>query len=204
MELDKYNRPASLKKVHVEYSRTTSLSPQNTISDDDIVVFLTGPTPAYPLATWSWRDQFAIELDTLCQKLICDQRIILICPEPYDRNWSSAYADQLAWEHVWLERAEIILFWHETRWTPNNKTLINCYHGDKIANIGIQFRFEVGMYIADKRKVRIFYIPPHSEQTGGCRWWLKNKPETPDRLTSTTTERDTLNVVFNAIVAQID
>jgi hypothetical protein len=103
------------------------------------------------------------------------------------------------WEHQWLERSDIILFWHETRWIPNNQTLINCYHGPNIANIGIQFRFEVGMYIADHRKVRIFYVPSHAEGVAGVEWWIKNKLESSIMLSIERTELNTLNNVVNAI-----
>ena len=78
--------------------------------------------------------------------------------------------------------------------TPNERTLINCYHGPHRANIGIQFRFEVGMYIADHRKIRIFYVPPHAEGVAGVEWWLQNKPESSDMLS---VERDEVSTIIN-------
>ncbi|AYV84934.1 MAG: hypothetical protein Satyrvirus1_20 [Satyrvirus sp.] len=191
------NRP-KLKNIFIEYSNKNSSLHPGSCSEDNIVIFLAGPTPSYPLAQISWRDSLANYLDNAINKQkIGHKKIILICPEPYERNWSFGPDDQICWEHLWLERSNVILFWHETRWKPNRQTLINCYHGSDMANIGIQFRFEVGMYIADLRKIRIFYVPPHAEGVAGVEWWIKNKPD--NLLSIVRTEFDTANDVLSAI-----
>ncbi len=156
------NRPQT-KNIVVEYYN--SLSSTQVSSEDDVVVFLAGPTPQYPLAIYSWRDKFAEAIDSnIHNDQIQNRKIILVCPEPFERKWNHCGFDAITWEHEWLERSDIILFWHETRWTPNIDTIRNCYHGENIANIGVQFRFEVGMYINDHRKIRIFYVPDHARK----------------------------------------
>jgi hypothetical protein len=76
-----------------------------------------------------------------------------------------------------LERSDIIIFWHETCWKPNVHTLQNCYHGSEIANIGIQFRFEVGHFIDKVDKIRIFYLPKYADGIAGVIWWISNKKD---------------------------
>src|SRR6187402_1168450 len=108
------NRP-KLKNIYIEYSDTKSLSSKN-LALNDIVVFMAGPTPLYPLAKISWRDLFAEALDSIFDnKKIGNRKIILVCPEPYERDWIYGPDDQIDWENKWLERCDIILFWHETR-----------------------------------------------------------------------------------------
>ncbi|MHB1953029.1 MAG: hypothetical protein ACYCOU_04725 [Sulfobacillus sp.] len=168
-----------------------------------LVVFLAGVTPIYSgndRARWSWRDKVAVRLDQmLAESHGVLPRIILACPEPEDRNWSSVSGDELHWEHQWLERADIIVFWHETRWKPNRQTNENCYMGmnGRIANIGVQFRFEVGMYIGRKDKVRIFYLPPHADGTGGARWWIRHKAD--QRLRWTDDEDALVAAIFQEL-----
>lgn len=179
------NRPDP-KNIHILYAQNNI-----NISNHDIVIFLAGPTPQYggnDPAIYSWRDDFANDLDfqlenqsginlrpTMKKSNSIEKNIILVSPEPSSRNWNGMNNDQIAWEHKWLERANIIIFWHETRWKPNMQTLKNCYHGKEIANIGIQFRFEVGLYINNTNKIRIFYIPKHAEGVAGVLWWISNK-----------------------------
>lgn len=174
------NRPISLKNVCVEYAQCKT--PEESVTDDDIVVFLAGVTPQYggpDPAKFSWRDSFTKNIDKILNNT--NSKIVLVCPEPETRRWQDTKygmsGGQITWEHKWLERSNIILFWHETRWKPNKETLINCYHGPNMANIGIQFRFEVGLYIANKEKVRIFYVPDHAEGVAGVAWWFNNKKD---------------------------
>ena len=80
------NRP-QLKNIDVVYSDKNSQCPQKLTSINDIVIFLTGPTPDYTLAKTSWRDSFAKALDKLFDnQKIGHRKILLICPEPYQRN----------------------------------------------------------------------------------------------------------------------
>jgi hypothetical protein len=88
--------------------------------------------------------------------------------------------------HLWLERADIIIFWHETRWKPNKQTLINCYHGTEYANIGIQFRFEVGLYISDIIKIKMFFIPSYADGVAGVLWWFDNSANLINELVDLT------------------
>ncbi|ATZ80439.1 hypothetical protein BMW23_0385 [Bodo saltans virus] len=163
----------------VVYAQQHILSTNNKKSK--IIVFLAGPTPQYGSnnpATYSWRDGFTKQLDNM---LKIPSNVIVVCPEPESRNWTDTKygmtEGQITWEDKWLEMADIIVFWHETRWTPNEETLKNCYHGQNIANIGIQFRFEVGFYIGNKNKIRIFYIPSHAEGVAGVMWYLEHKSD---------------------------
>ena len=64
-----FNRP-QLKNIIIQYSNKNSLSPRELALPDDIVIFLAGPTPSYPLAKVSWRDFFAQSLDNLIDSRI--------------------------------------------------------------------------------------------------------------------------------------
>jgi hypothetical protein len=150
-----------MNNIYVEYAQKRDPN----ILNREIVIFLAGPTPQYggsDPAKFSWRDTFITKLNSKINK-----KVIVVSPEPETKNWKDTKygmtQEQITWEHKWLERSNIIVFWHETRWKPNKETLVNCYHGPDIANIGIQFRFEVGLYIANKEKIKIFY-------TTTCRW----------------------------------
>jgi hypothetical protein len=169
-----------LRNICIDYAQLNT--PKSAITDEDIVVFLAGPTPQYggsDPAKKSWRD-IAIDIDNIVNPSHL-RKVVLVCPEPQSRKWEDTKYGmsfgQITWENLWLERANIIIFWHETRWKPNKETLENCYHEKDQANIGIQFRFEVGLYIADKKKVRIFYVPEHAEGVAGVMWWFKFKKD---------------------------
>lgn len=169
-----------VNNIFIEYAQQSN----PTISDRDIVIFLAGPTPQYngnDPATYSWRDGIAVDIDRCFNNIYTEDKIILVTPEPQSRKWEDTKYGmndgQITWEHKWLERSNIIIFWHETRWKPNKETLKNCYHGKEIANIGIQFRFEVGLYISNVNKIRIFYLPKHAEGLAGVMWWLANKKD---------------------------
>lgn len=169
------------RNISVEYAQQNYPSSNY---DNSIVIFLAGPTPQYggsDPAHYSWRDRMISDIDACLDDIVIDNNICAIVPEPESRNWKSTkYGmtdEQITWEYLWLERSNIIIFWHETRWKPNSYTLKNCYHGKDIANIGIQFRFEVGLYIQNINKIRIFYIPSHAEGITGVLWWLSHKKD---------------------------
>jgi hypothetical protein len=177
------NRP-TLSNIRVEYAQSTT--PEQSVKDSDTVIFLAGPTPQYggsDPANESWRDIMAADIDKTVRGMDRDRdsSVVLVCPEPQSRRWEDTTygmsSGQITWEHLWLERSNIIIFWHETRWKPNKQTLKNCYHGKEQANIGIQFRFEVGLYIANTNKIRIFYVPHHAKGVAGVIWWFNNKKD---------------------------
>jgi len=67
-------------------------------------IFLAGPTPRSQ-EVHSWRPD-AIEI---LKKLKYDGQVYI--PEPQDGNWRGHYDDQVEWEEVGLNRADIIVFW---------------------------------------------------------------------------------------------
>lgn len=197
-------RCGDLKYISVHYSdRGVVAEPR----PDQIVVFLAGVTPAYPRATWSWRDKVIADLDRtlgtfveMNDMLRKHFPVLLICPEPSSRNWANGPDDQIDWEQYWLQKSHIVLLWHETRWQSNDQTRRNCYMGADWANIGIQFRFEVGQFLCDQSRVRIVYRPPHAEQTAAVEWWLRKTTEPRHRFHVTETEVDTVRSLAEAIV----